>query len=36
VADQILGAADRLGYGHRDIAALPEVLANLSKTSVVA
>jgi len=36
VADEILGAADRLGYGHRDIAALHEVLANLSKTSVAA
>jgi 3-hydroxyisobutyrate dehydrogenase len=27
VADEILGAADRLGYGHRDIATLHEVLA---------
>ena len=35
VADQILGAADQLGYGHRDIAALYEVLANLSKASLV-
>ena len=36
VADQILGAADQLGYGHRDIAALYEVLANLSKVGVAA
>ena len=34
VADEILGAADQLGYGHRDIAALHEVLANLSKASL--
>jgi 3-hydroxyisobutyrate dehydrogenase-like beta-hydroxyacid dehydrogenase len=36
VADEILGAADQRGYGHRDIAALHEVLAKLSKTSVAA
>jgi 3-hydroxyisobutyrate dehydrogenase-like beta-hydroxyacid dehydrogenase len=29
VADEILDAADQLGYGHRDIAALYEVLAKL-------
>jgi 3-hydroxyisobutyrate dehydrogenase len=34
VADEILGAADQLGYGHRDIAALHEVLAKLSKASL--
>jgi 3-hydroxyisobutyrate dehydrogenase-like beta-hydroxyacid dehydrogenase len=34
VADEILGAADQLGYGHRDIAALRDVLAHLSKTTV--
>jgi len=34
VADEILGAADQLGYGHRDIAALHEVLGKLSKASV--
>jgi 3-hydroxyisobutyrate dehydrogenase-like beta-hydroxyacid dehydrogenase len=34
VADEILGAADRLGYGHRDIAALHEVLPNLPTTGV--
>jgi 3-hydroxyisobutyrate dehydrogenase-like beta-hydroxyacid dehydrogenase len=33
-ADEILGAADQLGYGHRDIAALYEVLAELSQPSV--
>jgi 3-hydroxyisobutyrate dehydrogenase-like beta-hydroxyacid dehydrogenase len=36
VADEILGAADQLGYGHRDIAALYEVLANLPKAGVAA
>ena len=36
VADEILGAADQLGYGHRDIAALHEVLANLSNANVAA
>jgi 3-hydroxyisobutyrate dehydrogenase-like beta-hydroxyacid dehydrogenase len=34
VADEILGAADGLGYGHRDIAALRDVLADLSKATV--
>ena len=34
VADEILRAADQLGYGHRDIAALHEVLANLSKSNL--
>src|SRR5579884_3899185 len=33
VADEILGKADRLGYGHRDIAALYEVLGKLSKAN---
>jgi 3-hydroxyisobutyrate dehydrogenase-like beta-hydroxyacid dehydrogenase len=33
VADNILSAADQLGYGHRDIASLREVLANLSKAN---
>jgi 3-hydroxyisobutyrate dehydrogenase-like beta-hydroxyacid dehydrogenase len=36
VADGILSAADQLGYGHRDIAALREVLAKLSTASVAA
>ncbi|HLY48391.1 MAG TPA: NAD(P)-dependent oxidoreductase [Solirubrobacteraceae bacterium] len=36
VADEILGAADQRGYGHRDIAALYEVLAKLSKPEVAA
>jgi 3-hydroxyisobutyrate dehydrogenase-like beta-hydroxyacid dehydrogenase len=36
VADEILGAADQLGYGHRDIAALYEVLAKLPKAGVAA
>jgi 3-hydroxyisobutyrate dehydrogenase len=36
VADEILGAADQLGYVHRDIAALYEVLAKLSKAGVAA
>ncbi len=34
VADDILGAADQLGYGHRDIAALREVLARLAEAPV--
>jgi 3-hydroxyisobutyrate dehydrogenase-like beta-hydroxyacid dehydrogenase len=34
VADEILDAADRLGYGHRDIAALHEVLANPLEASI--
>jgi 3-hydroxyisobutyrate dehydrogenase-like beta-hydroxyacid dehydrogenase len=34
VADEILGAADQRGYGERDIAALHEVLMQLSPTSV--
>jgi len=33
VTDEILGKADRLGYGHRDIAALYEVLGKLSKAN---
>jgi 3-hydroxyisobutyrate dehydrogenase len=36
VADEILGAADQRGYGHRDIAALYEVLAKLSADTVAA
>jgi 3-hydroxyisobutyrate dehydrogenase-like beta-hydroxyacid dehydrogenase len=36
VADEILAAADQLGYGHRDIAALYQVLAELPKASVTA
>jgi 3-hydroxyisobutyrate dehydrogenase-like beta-hydroxyacid dehydrogenase len=36
VADEILGAADQLGYAHRDIAALHEVLAKLPKAGVAA
>jgi 3-hydroxyisobutyrate dehydrogenase-like beta-hydroxyacid dehydrogenase len=36
VADDILSAADRLGYGHRDIAALHAVLAKLSDAAVAA
>jgi len=36
VADEILSAADQHGYGHRDIAALYEVLGQLSKASVAA
>jgi 3-hydroxyisobutyrate dehydrogenase-like beta-hydroxyacid dehydrogenase len=34
VADEILSAADQRGYGHRDIAALHEVLAKLSQATV--
>jgi 3-hydroxyisobutyrate dehydrogenase-like beta-hydroxyacid dehydrogenase len=33
VADEVLSAADQRGYGHRDIAALHEVLAQLSKAT---
>ncbi|HEY2652199.1 MAG TPA: NAD(P)-dependent oxidoreductase [Solirubrobacteraceae bacterium] len=36
VADQILAQAERLGYSHRDIAALHEVLAQLSPPAVAA
>jgi 3-hydroxyisobutyrate dehydrogenase-like beta-hydroxyacid dehydrogenase len=36
VADEILGAADQLGYGHRDIALLHDVLANLSNANLAA
>jgi 3-hydroxyisobutyrate dehydrogenase-like beta-hydroxyacid dehydrogenase len=36
VADEILGAADQLGYGQRDIAALYEVLGKLTKASATA
>jgi 3-hydroxyisobutyrate dehydrogenase-like beta-hydroxyacid dehydrogenase len=36
VADEILAQADDLGYGHRDVAALHEVLAKLSAASVAA
>jgi 3-hydroxyisobutyrate dehydrogenase-like beta-hydroxyacid dehydrogenase len=36
VADDILARADQLGYGHRDIAALYEVLAQLSAADVPA
>ena len=32
IADEMLSRADQLGYGHRDIAALHEVLAHLSPT----
>jgi len=32
IADKMLAEADRAGYGHRDIAALHEVLARLSTT----
>ena len=35
-ADEILTRADDLGYGHRDIAAIHEVLAKLSAASVAA
>ena len=35
-ADEILTRADELGYGHRDIAAVHEVLAQLSAASVAA
>ncbi len=35
-ADEILTRADELGYGHRDIAAVHEVLAHLSAASVAA
>jgi 3-hydroxyisobutyrate dehydrogenase-like beta-hydroxyacid dehydrogenase len=34
VADEILTRADQLGYGHRDIAAVHEVLAKLSADSI--
>jgi 3-hydroxyisobutyrate dehydrogenase-like beta-hydroxyacid dehydrogenase len=34
VADEILTRADQLGYGHRDIAALHEVLPRLSESTV--
>jgi 3-hydroxyisobutyrate dehydrogenase len=34
VADEILAQADQLGYGHRDIAAVHEVLAKLSAPSI--
>jgi 3-hydroxyisobutyrate dehydrogenase-like beta-hydroxyacid dehydrogenase len=33
VADEILTRADQLGYGHRDIAALHEVLGQLSASA---
>jgi 3-hydroxyisobutyrate dehydrogenase-like beta-hydroxyacid dehydrogenase len=36
VADEILAQASQLGYGHRDIAALREVLAKLSADTVPA
>jgi 3-hydroxyisobutyrate dehydrogenase-like beta-hydroxyacid dehydrogenase len=36
VADEILGIADQRGYGHRDIAALHEVLTKLSPASAAA
>ena len=36
VADEILTRAHQLGYGHRDIAAVHEVLAHLSAASVAA
>jgi 3-hydroxyisobutyrate dehydrogenase len=36
VADELLGRADKLGYGHRDIAAVHEVLAHLSASNVAA
>ncbi len=36
VADQILAQAEQLGYGHRDIAAVHEVLAQLSAAAVTA
>jgi 3-hydroxyisobutyrate dehydrogenase len=36
VADEVLAQADRLGYGHRDIAALHEVLAQLSSDTTAA
>jgi 3-hydroxyisobutyrate dehydrogenase-like beta-hydroxyacid dehydrogenase len=36
VADEILTRADQLGYGHRDIAALHEVLAQLSADATAA
>jgi 3-hydroxyisobutyrate dehydrogenase-like beta-hydroxyacid dehydrogenase len=36
VADEILTQAERLGYGHRDIAGLHEVLARLSAAAVTA
>jgi 3-hydroxyisobutyrate dehydrogenase-like beta-hydroxyacid dehydrogenase len=36
VADEILTRADELGYGHRDIAAVHDVLAQLSAAAVAA
>ena len=36
VADEILAQAERLGYGHRDIAALHEVLTQVSAAAVTA
>ena len=36
VADGVLSRADELGYGHRDIAAMFEVLARMREASVVA
>ena len=36
VADEILTRADELGYGHRDIAAVHDVLAQLSAAPVAA
>jgi 3-hydroxyisobutyrate dehydrogenase len=36
VADELLGRAHKLGYGHRDIAAVHEVLAHLSASNVAA
>jgi 3-hydroxyisobutyrate dehydrogenase-like beta-hydroxyacid dehydrogenase len=36
VADEILAKASELGYGHRDIAALHEVLAKLPADTVPA
>jgi 3-hydroxyisobutyrate dehydrogenase-like beta-hydroxyacid dehydrogenase len=36
VADEVLNQAERLGYGHRDIAAVHEVLARLSGDSFAA
>ena len=36
VADESLARSHQLGYGHRDIAAVHEVLAHLSADGVVA